>query len=268
MCKCNQLLRNAICVTVRHNPCLTAVPANGQHAHYQRYSIVTSKLRFIPRLAALALASAACFPSGVFAQAQGSVDVDITLNNGITILYYYSSVDVNISLTDLFGTPVGCVAGTGDTRACAVAPLAAAVNAAPVGGQLVANFNINPAALSINPSAVPLVLQNLWAVRAVGGTANTTTVAIAAGLTTLNGPSGSTIGMSNFRVQTPAFGAAAAVGPAVSVQFPDPGLVTARPGDVRIDLNLTGANALGDYSTTGAIGSNADSNFTLTVTST
>jgi hypothetical protein len=243
------------------------VPAKRQHANYQGYSIVTSKLRFVPCLAALALASAACFPSAVFAQAQGSVDVDITLNNGITILYYYSSVDVNISLTDLFGTPAGCTA-SGDTRACAIAPLAGAVTAVPTAGELVANFNINPAALSINPGAVPLVLQNLWAVRAVGGTANTTTVAIAGGASTLNGPSGSSIAMSNFRVQSPVFGAAAAVGPGASVQFPDPGLVTARPGDVRIDLNLTGAATLGDYSTTGTIGSNADSNFTLTVTST
>lgn len=228
---------------------------------------MTSKLRFIPRLAAIALASAACFPSAVLAQAQGSVDVDITLNNGITILYYYSSVDVNISLTDLFGAPAGCTVA-GDTRACAIAPLASPVTATPLAGELVANFAINPAALSINPGAVPLVLQNLWAVRAVGGSANTTTVAIAAGpSTTLNGPAGSTIGMSNFRVQTPAFGASAAVGPGASVQFPDPGLVTARPGDVRIDLNLTGATSLGDYSTTGTIASNADSNFTLTVTS-
>lgn len=226
-----------------------------------------NKLRFIPRLAALALVSAAVFPSGAFAQAQGSVDVDITLNNGITILYYYSSVDVNISLTDLFGTPPGCTA-VSDTRACALAPPGAAVTANPVAGELVANFSINPAALSINPGAVPLVLQNLWAVRAVGGSANTTTVTVAAGpSTTLNGPSGSSIGMSNFRVQTPAFGAAPAVGPAASVQFPDPGLVTARPGDVRIDLNLAAATALGDYTTTGTLASNADSNFTLTVTS-
>lgn len=228
---------------------------------------MTNKLRFFPRLAALALASAAAFPSGAFAQAQGSVDVDITLNNGITILYYYSSVDVNISLTDLFGAPAGCTS-VADTRACALAPPVSAANANVVGGELVANFSINPGALSINASAVPLVLQNLWAVRAVGGTAATTTVAVAAGpSTTLNGPSGSSIGMSNFRVQTAAFGAAPAVGPGASVQFPDPGLVNARPGDVRIDLNLAAATALGDYSTTGTLATNADSNFTLTVTS-
>ena len=228
---------------------------------------VNNKLRFIPRLAALALATAAVFPSGAFAQAQGSVDVDITLNNGITILYYYSSVDVNISLTDLFGTPAGCTA-VSDTRACALAPPAAAVNANVLGSELVANFSINPAALSINPGAVPLVLQNLWAVRAVGGSAATTTVAITAGTsTTLNGPASSSIGMSNFRVQTPAFGAAPAAGPGASVQFPDPGLVNARPGDVRMDLNLTAATSLGDYSTTGNLASNADSNFTLSVTS-
>lgn len=215
--------------------------------------------------AACALAASSLFPTAAFAQATGNVDVDINLQNGITILYYYSSVDVNINLTDVAGTlPASCTGST-DTFACNQGAAAAAVTAVPTPAvtptALVANFNIAPPALGLSASALPLVLQNIWAVRAAGG-ASTTTVAVAAGAgTTLTGPvAGNTIGLSGYQVQS------GAAGPAASIQFPDPGLGTPRSGDVRLNLNLTNATALGLYSTTA--GSNTDVNFVLTVTST
>ncbi|UXI67403.1 hypothetical protein [Tahibacter amnicola] len=223
----------------------------------------SSRTRRLLAVSALTLAAAGAFPSSVFAQATGNVDVDINLQGGVTILYYYSAVDVNINLTDVVGSLAGC-SGSGDVS-CSQGPAAAAVTAVPTPAvsptELVANFNISPPALGFNAASLPLVLQNVWAVRAVGGGANTT-VAVAGGAgTTLAGPTaGTSIGLSGFQVQS------GAAGPASSIQFPDPGLVNARSGDVRMSLNLTSATQLGMYSTTA--GSNTDVNFTLTVTNT
>ena len=50
--------------------------------------------------AACALAASSLFPTAAFAQATGNVDVDINLQNGITILYYYSSVRLMFTSTD------------------------------------------------------------------------------------------------------------------------------------------------------------------------
>ena len=224
--------------------------------------MITIRTKRLAAVAACALAASSLFPSSVFAQATGNVDVDINLQNGITILYYYSSVDVNINLTDIAGT-AGCTGAAG-TFACSQGAAAAAVTAAPTPPvsptALVANFNIAPPALGLSATALPLVLQNVWAVRAAGGGA-TTTVSVAAGAgTTLTSAGGSTIGLGSYQV------ASGAAGPAASIQFPDPGLVTPRSGDVRLSLNLTNATELGMYSTTA--GSNTDVNFVLTVTST
>ena len=84
----------------------------------QGLSAVTKKPRFIARLAAVALASAACFPSSVFAQA--NVDVNITISNGITILYYYSTLDITLNAGTLAGLlTTGCAAGSiADTYYC------------------------------------------------------------------------------------------------------------------------------------------------------
>ena len=255
--------------TFRHAPCLVeaallaTVRGSASLNLVRGQTVITIRTKCYAALAGLALAAAGTLPTTAFAQATGNVDVDINLQNGITILYYYSSVDVNINLTDVAGT-AGC-AGSAGTFACNQGAAAAAVTAVPTPAAtptaLVANFNIAPPALGLSASALPLVLQNVWAVRAAGGGA-TTTVAVAAGAgAVLNAPSGSgTIGLSNYQV------ASGGVGPAASIQFPDPGLVNARSGDVRLSLDLSNATVLGLYSTTAA--SNTDVNFVLTVTST
>jgi hypothetical protein len=230
--------------------------------------MATLRLSTLPRLAglsALALAIGALAPSPAQSQASGTVDVDINLQNGITILYYFSALDVNVNITDIVGTlPAGCSALTaGAETACAMSP-AAAVTASPTGGppatSLQANFNIAPPALGLNPAVMPLVLQNVWAVRAIGGGANTS-VAIAAGTTTLNGPSGATMVLGAFQVAS----TGATGSPGATISFPDPGLVNARSGDVRLNLNMTNATQTGTYSTATPAG---DTNYTLTVTNT
>ncbi len=173
---------------------------------------------------------------GQNASAQINVDVDITLGS-ITILYSFTDIQVNIDSTTLgtLFTPAGCTPGALGSQECDLG--AANVTPAVSAGALNADANINPAALA-NVSAVPLTLNNVWAVRAIGGTTANTTVGITGtGDTTLDGPSGSIITVSNIAV--------------TGGTFADPGLGNLARGGVSMDLDFSQVSDDGLHDGTG-----------------
>lgn len=191
--------------------------------------------------AGLVLAGAALLFNTSKVQAQNAdVKLNITLNP-ITILYYYSTVNVTIPsavLADFLcatsPTIYNTSAGNCDRGA------SAALIATKTGGTVQADGAIT--APAFNTAAIPLVLQNVWSVRALGGSTGNTTVQITAGAG-INLVSGAaSIGLSNFKVQSLPVVAGG------TVTFADPGLGTARSGDVTLDLNLTNASVAGTYS--------------------
>lgn len=211
--------------------------------------------------AALVAAGVAAFPSAAFAQA--NVDVNITISNGITILYYYSALDINLNSTTLAsllttGCTAGTLAGTFNCDAGAAGP----VTATAAGGVVTASF-AGPGGGSINTSAVPLVLSNVWSVRAVGGNSANTTVQISRGAdnSLVNGTSSIAIN-DNYGIAT---GATTGLGGASpqTVTFADPGLGGLVTGSVALSLNLTNATATGTYSS-----APGNVNYVLTVTNT
>ena len=163
------------------------------------------------------------------AQAQIDVDVDIDVGS-ITILYALSDIDVAIddtALGQLF-TPAGCTAATLGTD-CDEG--AASGNATENSGALEFAGGINPAALA-NVNAVPLTLQNVWAVRAIGGTStNTTVAATLSANSTLTGPNSSQIVVTGLSV------------PGGTIA--DPGLGTPTSGNVDMTLDLSGVTSDG-----------------------
>lgn len=164
------------------------------------------------------------------AQAQIDVDVDIDVGS-ITILYALSDISVNIddtALGQLF-TPAGCTAATVGTD-CDEG--AASGNATVNSGALEFAGGITPGALA-NVNAVPLTLQNVWAVRAIGGTSTNTTVAaaISGANSTLTGPNSSQIVVSGLSV------------PGGTIA--DPGLGTPTSGNVTMSLDLSGVTSDG-----------------------
>jgi hypothetical protein len=109
-------------------------------------------------------------------------------------------------------------------------------------------------------NAVALNLQNVWAVRALGGSSANTTVTVALGANaTIAGDAGSIVA-SNPRIAT----AANACAGTTAVTFADPGLGTATQGSVCLSLDFTGAT---DGPFDGA-GDTGDSVYTLQVTGT
>lgn len=211
--------------------------------------------------AALVAAGVAAFPSSAFAQA--NVDVNITISNGITILYYYSALDINLDSTTLAnllttGCTAGSVAGTWNCDAGAAGP----VTATAAGGVVTASF-AGPGGGTLNTAAVPLVLSNVWSVRAVGGNSANTTVQISRGAdnSLVNGGSSIVIN-DNYGIATGATATLAGASPR-NVQFPDPGLGGLVTGSVALSLNLTNATATGTYSS-----APGNVNYVLTVTNT
>lgn len=223
---------------------------------------MTSKLRFIPRLAALALATAACFPSSAFAQA--NVDVNITISNGITILYYYSQLDITLNATTLAGLlTTGCTPGTlADTYNCDRGN-PGGVTATATAGTLTASFTGPTGPAGLNTAAVPLVLSNVWSVRAVGGSSANTTVQISRGANnTLNNGAAAILINDRYGINTGATAALTGASPQTAT-FPDPGLGGLTTGSVSLELDLTNATATGAYSSTAG-----NVNYVLTVTAT
>lgn len=162
--------------------------------------------------------------------AQIAVDVDIDVGE-ITILYSFTDIDVDIDAAALGNILAsGCIAGANSAECDegdAGGPIVAVENA----GDLEAAFNIQPSIVAVN--AIDLVLQNVWAVRALGGaTANTTVgVTVPPATTITNGAS--SIGVT--------------AGSATPGTFADPGLGTPQVGDVTLTLDLTNLTLAGNH---------------------
>lgn len=208
------------------------------------------------RIAALALLLGAGLGFAPGAQAQtGSTNVAIDVTNGITILYYYDALTVQTNLANVVTLPAtGCAPAAGDTRACNLGT-GGTVVASETPGNITAAFTITPPTLGAL-NAVTLNLNNVWAVRALGGGANTTVSISNTAATLTNGAS--TIGLSNWLVGS---SAPTVIAPANSINFADPGLVNARTGNVVVTANFTGTSTVGVHAAAGT-------EYTLTVNNT
>ncbi len=186
----------------------------------------------------IALVALSLNSAPVAAQASGDTNIDITLE-GIVILHYFSEVDVTITSGALGAYLTG---GTAAVDEGAIGPLSGGMNF---------NLNISPTALTGDPSAVVLTLEDAWAVRSLGGTGDMSQIAITQNTPTLTHTGGTaTMLITGHAVD-------AGGGPAATVTFPSPGLVDAHEGDVQLTLDLTNATAAGEYE---------DGVFTLTAT--
>lgn len=205
----------------------------------------------------LALCVAAAFGLAIStpSQAQVQVDVDITFN-GLTILYYYSELDVTVPASAFAGLVAAGCTGITNGIGCNQGT-AAALSATGDAAGLTADANLAAAAALVPLNAVPLDLDNVWAVRAVGGASGNTslTFAIGSGATLVNGAG--SIGVASAAGYVGASGT-----PATTVTFADPGLVTPQNGGVRLMLNLSNATTNGTYSGT------ASDTYTITISAT
>lgn len=220
------------------------------------------KIHRIRAVRALALAiSAAAAVSVPGLSSAGNVQVEIDLTNGVTILYYHSSLNVGLDLATLL-VPTGCT-GSVAAGASECASTATQTQAATVAGGIATATYTAPVTAGVDPSAVPLVLQNVWALRALGGSSGNTQVTATlgtAGATLSNGTS--TIVLSGIDVGANTPGALAFSAATDAVTVADPGLGTPLPGYVALRLNLANALATGAYSNTG------NAQYTITVTAT
>lgn len=169
------------------------------------------------------------------AEAQVSVDVDITLQ-GITILHYFSNLDVTIDSTAL-----AQMLGYAGTEVDEGVPSGAiTVSSFPFSGD--ADLATDITAPTGDPSAVDLTIANAWAVRSItaAGT-NTVTTAITDGtLSHSVQGAGTDIDISNARVSD-------GVSTGASIQFNSPGLVNPVFGDVILELDMSTATHTGEY---------------------
>ncbi|MDX1388366.1 MAG: hypothetical protein R3344_04205 [Acidobacteriota bacterium] len=166
------------------------------------------------------------------AQPVGTTDIDITLPD-IVILHYFTDVDISIT-ADALGTFLTGVAGD---------QVFSEGVAAPAAGGFTQDLGIGPSALPGpgDPSAALLTLQNAWAVRSISLAGSTdTTLTIAVTDPTLTHSGGGTITITSAAVDDGTSNGA-------SISFAAPGLVNAEVGDVELTLNLTSADAGGDY---------------------
>lgn len=203
------------------------------------------------QMTVLALASA-LFAGGAQAQVTGDTELSITLTGEMAILSFYSNLNVNVPVT-LFA-PTGCTQGTGDHYACATAGLQTST-ATLSGGELDAGFTALAApTLPAVLTNLPLILNNVWAVRSIGGASANAQLGIALGNATLS------FGASQIGLVSAALRSTGATGTdTATISFPDPGLVTPRVGNVRINLNLTNATLVGAH-----VGGGAEYTLTLT----
>ena len=167
----------------------------------------------------------------VQAQASGATDVDINIPD-IVILHYFSNVDISITSgalgTFLTGSPGDQAYDEGTV--------------APAAGGFTQDLAIGPSALTGNPSAAVLTLQNAWAVRAIslaGGT--DTMLSILNTDPTLDHTStAATISITSVAVDD-------GISNGGAIAFTSPGIVNAASGDVELTLDLSNADNAGDY---------------------
>jgi hypothetical protein len=199
---------------------------------FEEDSVTTQLVRKgVQGLALVAILAVAGAGAPVHAAAVGATDVDINIPD-IVILHYFSSVDVSITSSAL-GTFLAGTAGDSSVDEG---------TAAPAAGGFSQDLAISPSALSGDPSAALLVLQNAWAVRAVslaGGT--NTQVSIANTDDTLDhATTSATITVSSVAVDDGTSNGA-------TISFAAPGLSSPVIGDVELTLDLTNATNAGDY---------------------
>lgn len=204
---------------------------------HRKSKLLARAPRFV-RTFALAAAVGAALGGAEPAQAQVGVHVIINLPS-IGILYYRQQITVNIpttALAPLYSNATACPnnAGVGPNTGCPQG----AVTASPVtytAPNIVATVGL-PSPLNPTPAVpnnIPLVLDDVWAVRAIHNNNVTVTAAVnAAGTPLING--GSSIGIVS-ATATPG-------------SFPAPGMVNAQVGDVTLGLDLTFAITPGNHS--------------------
>ncbi len=219
-------------------------------------------MKLLAKGLAVAAIAAVAFTTSERAEAQVAVDVDVSLG-GITILYYHNNINVNIpdSVLATLLAPPACTSAFGSVN-CIVPPPAATDATSPAAGQLnwLGAVSTNPAPVPANLSSIALNLQNVWAVRAIGGSSANTTVTIAGTMTSIPGVTGS-IGIVSRSIAT---GATATCGGPTTATFADPGLATAVQGSVCLGLDFSTAQQ-GPFNGTGDTG---DVVYTLQVTGT
>lgn len=219
--------------------------------------------------AALLIVVGALFGSTTASAQNAVVDLNVSLSP-ITILYYFSTVNVTVPSSAMAGMLCGTGAPSGiyNTSAanCDLGATGALTATGGAGG-LTANGTIGASPGGFNAAAVPLTLQNVWAVRAIGGASANTTVSVSLGSSTsLLSPAG--VGPASIVISAPLVSTAPAVSGnnTTAVTFADPGLVNAQQGNVALTLNLTNALVSGLYSSGAAV--TGDSNYILTVSGT
>ena len=164
-------------------------------------------------------------------QSQAQLDVDVTIGvNEIIILYAYTDLQVDIPASALEGIldPTGSCSGNIDCDLGAAGP----ENASVTGTDLQADFGIS-SGFNGSVSNVPLVLQNVWAVRGLSD--NQIMVDVMLNDSMLSGNAGSSIMVNS-------------VSSSGSGGFGAPGLGSEVVGDVTMDLDLSGVSAAGDHS--------------------
>jgi hypothetical protein len=218
--------------------------------------------------ASVVLAAGALLGANSASAQNAVVDLNVTLSP-ITLLYYFSTVNVTVPSSAMAGMLCGSgtVSGIYSTSA-ANCDLGAtgALNATGSGTGLTADGAIGTTPGGYTASVVPLTLQNVWAVRAIGGSSTDTSVTITLGASTsllLNGSGVPSIVLSAPTVST---STATSGNGTATVTFPDPGLITAQQGDVGLSLDLSNATTSGLYSSSAA--ATGDSNYILTVSGT
>ncbi|HXD83194.1 MAG TPA: hypothetical protein VN599_02070 [Rudaea sp.] len=221
------------------------------------------------RFGALLLVVGALFGSGTASAQNAVVDLNVTLSP-ITILYYFSTVNVTVPSSAMAGMLCGSgAAGAIYNTSAANCDLGAsgALNATGGAGGLTANGTIGTSPGGFNAAAVPLTLQNVWAVRAVGGTSANTTVSISLGASTNLTLNGGAVAQK-IVISGPLVSTAPNVSGnnSTAVTFADPGLVNAQQGNVALTLDLSAATVAGLYETNNT-GTGA-SNYILTVSGT
>jgi len=194
----------------------------------------TTYSRLARALAVGALALLASAPA--LAQATGSTTVSVQIPD-IVILHYFSTVDVTIDANEMGSFLTGV---PGDSSFDEGAGAAAATL---TGGVLQADLAMTPSALTGDPTAAVLLLQNAWAVRAVslGNPGSQTQVGVTVTTPTMTNGGTSSMSISSAAVSDGVSPAAA------TITFATPGLGTPEIGDVELTLDMTLASDAGTY---------------------
>ena len=220
------------------------------------------------RFGASLVVAGALFGANSASAQNAVVDLNVTLSP-ITLLYYFSTVNVTVPSTALAGMLCGSgTVGAIYSTSAANCDLGAtgALTASGGAGGLTANGAIGANPGGFSAALIPLTLQNVWAVRAIGGTSSNTTVSIALGTSTTLSLAGT--GPQNIVLSAPLVSTTPNVSGnnTTAVTFADPGLVNAQQGNVALTLNMANATASGLYSSSAS--ATGDSNYILTVSGT